>query len=266
MNKQPIGILDSGVGGLSIWKEINRLLPHEATVYIADSKNCPYGNKSSESIYQLAKRLVQFLLAKDVKLIVLACNTITVSCLDKLRSEFSNVPIIGTVPVIKTATEVSKTGQIGILSTERTAKSVYQRDLIARFASNCEVINIGTNNLVPFIERGEFDNPKLHQALVLDLQPFKKARVDTIALGCSHFPFIKEQIQQILGSSVLILDSGQAIARQVKRVLEANNLLSQNIHAAHALYTTGKEGEFIKTVKQLIGYNRQYVVKVCNYE
>lgn len=252
MNNQPIGVLDSGVGGLTIWKEIVTLLPQECTIYIADSKNCPYGSKSADEIYSLARRLVKFLIKKDCKIIVLACNTITVSCLDRLRSEFSRVPIVGMVPVVKTASEQTKNGKIGILSTTRTAESQYQKDLIKRFAGDCRVINIGTDKLVPLIERG--DASMIQIILTKELQPFVDTKVDVLALGCSHFPLIKDQIQKILGSRVLILDSGAAIARQVKRVLEANSAFSNSSKPTHQFFTTGDRAQFSEILCS-IGYN-----------
>src|SRR6266480_7134956 len=143
MNNNPIGILDSGVGGLTVLQALVHELPHESAIYNGDSHNTPYGAKSEEEIYRLSKRLIEFLLKKEVKLIVIACNTITVTCLDKLRSEYPNVPIVGTVPVIKTAAEVSKNKRIGILSTTRTAQSTYQKRLIEEFANGCTVFNHG---------------------------------------------------------------------------------------------------------------------------
>lgn len=235
MDNRPIGLLDSGVGGLTIWQEIVKKLPNESTIYIADSKNCPYGIKTAEEIYNLAKRLVAFLATQNVKLIVIACNTITVSCLDKLREEFKDVPIIGTVPVIKTAAEKTKKGKIGILSTVQTSKSRYQKDLIKKFAKDLEVLNIGTDKLVPLIEKGKNVDSILPQIL----KPFEK--IDVLALGCTHFPLIKDKIQKILGSKVLILDSGAAIARQVRRVLKHNKILTGNKKFKRYFYTTGSE-------------------------
>lgn len=253
MRDKPIGVLDSGVGGLTIWKEIVKELPNESTIYIADSKNCPYGSKSKKEIYGLAKRLVQFLLQREVKLIVLACNTITVSCLDKLRKDFPQVPIVGTVPVVKTASEVSKSKKIGVLSTLRTSKSKYQKELIIKYARDCLVINIGTNKLVPFVEKGMLNDKGLKKVLKEILLPFQKADVDVIALGCSHFPFLKKEMQAILGSKVQILDSAGAISRQVKRVLVNNDDLSSKESSVHRLYVTVKRKNYLETIKSLAG-------------
>ncbi len=261
MNNFPIGILDSGVGGLTIWREIIQLLPHESTIYIADSKNCPYGSRSEKEIYELSRRLVRFLLKKNVKLIVLACNTITVSCLDRLRTELGEIPIIGTVPVIKTASERSKSGKIGILSTKRTAESEYQKRLIKQFAGDCEVVNIGTDLLVPLIELGEIRGEPFKKVLRDVVEPFKKANIDTLALGCSHFPFIKKQIREVLGSKVEILDSKEAIIRQVDRVLTAKNLVSGSKNPKHQMYTTDNKEKFSIITRNLIGHS---VIKDVN--
>ena len=125
MNRNPIGIIDSGIGGLSVWKEIAALLTEESTIYVADAKNLPYGEKTEEEVYLLAKAMMRFLIDKDVKLIVIACNTITVSALDQFRKDFPSLPIIGTVPMVKTAATMSKSKRIGMLSTTRTAASSY---------------------------------------------------------------------------------------------------------------------------------------------
>lgn len=244
MNNRSIGILDSGIGGITIWKEVAKELPKESTIYIADSKNVPYGVKTPKEIHKLARKLVHFLLKRDVKLIVIACNTITVSCLDKLRREFPQVPIVGTVPVVKTASEKTRNKKIGILSTVGTAKSAYQKKLIEKFAKDLKVLNIGTDKLVPLIEKGE----DVDLVLPKVLKPFKE--VDVLALGCTHFPLVKNKIQKILGSNVLILDSGPAIARQVRRVLIHNDILSNSKRAKHYFYTTG-DGKLynIKTEK-----------------
>lgn len=252
MNNNPIGIIDSGIGGLSVWKEINTLLPEESTLYLADSKNLPYGDKNEEEVYTLAKALMRYLIDRDVLMIVIACNTITVSAIERFRKEFPSLPIIGTVPVIKTAALLSKNKRIGILSTKRTAESEYQKQLIAQFASGCEVINLGTNKLVPMVEsvlQSRIDMDVLKE----ELQPFIEAKIDTLALGCTHFPFLKAQMQEILGPNVQILDSGEAIARQVKRVLVQEGIESESVLGRHSFLTTGDLASFEKQVKRFVG-------------
>lgn len=249
MNKNPIGVLDSGVGGLSIICKIMKELPNESFIYLADSKNCPYGSKSSEEIYRLSKRLIKFLLKKNAKLIVIACNTITVACLDKLRKDFPKVPIIGTVPVVKTASEKTKTGRIGILSTKQTAASIYQKELIKKFTNGLKVLNLGTDRLVPLVENGEVE-AKVNKILKEELKPFLNFKIDVLVLGCSHFPFLKKEIQKILGKKVLILDSSGAIARQTKRILVMENLLSEYNNSMRVLLTTGELVNFERVLKK----------------
>jgi len=252
MNDQPIGIIDSGVGGLSIWQKIALNLPMESIVYLADSKNVPYGNKTQAQIYKFVKLMVEFLLERKVKIIILACNTATVFCLEKIREDFPQIPIIGTVPVVKTAVEKTKNKKIGILSTENTANSNYQKNLIEMFADGCEVVNVGTNELVPFVERGEINGDKISMALGKQLEKFKNQGVDVIALGCTHFPFLRDIITKNMGEKVLILDSGDAIARQAKRVLENTNNLSSQKNPSYSFFTTGNSDKFSKTASLLL--------------
>ncbi len=253
MNNQPIGILDSGVGGLSVWQEVVKELPSESIIYLADSKNCPYGQRSKEEIYRLSKRLVSFLIKENVKALIIACNSITVSCLGQLRKDFPNLPIIGTVPVIKTASSQTKNGKIGILSTNATAKSEYQKKLIKNFAKGLEVINLGTDRLVSFVERGELGSGDVKKKLIQDLKPFKDKKVDVIALGCTHFPFLRSSIKNILGENIILLDSSLAIARQVRRVLVQNKHLSASKNPSYIFYTTGSSKDFKKVMKKLTG-------------
>ncbi len=251
MDTRPIGVLDSGVGGLTVWKEIVTLLPHESTIYIGDSKNAPYGNKSSDEIFRLATQLFDFLQKRNVKLIVVACNTITVNGIEKLRAAYANIPIVGAVPVVKRAVAVTKKKRIGVFSTTSTAKSDYQKKLISLFANNVTVINKGTDELVPLIEKAIINGEKIDSILAEQLKPFQEAQIDVLALGCTHFPFVKKSIQKILGKRILLFDSGPAIARQVKRILENNNAVGKTKTSVHQLYTTGDKDMFEKIIVKL---------------
>lgn len=253
MTNKPIGILDSGIGGLSVYKEIVALLPHEPVVYIGDNAQAPYGVLPAEDIYERSVELMSFLLEKDVKLIVVACNTITVCCIEKLRNTFPHVPIIGTVPVVKTAAAVTRNNKIGILSTTRTAESAYQHELIRKFTSDKTVINLGTDELVPLIEQEILEGTQLEEVLKGVLTDFQKAHIDTLALGCTHYPFIENEMQKVLGDSVQILDSGEAIARQVQRVLEGNNSLADIKIPSQSFYTTGEASRFDRIAKKFLG-------------
>ena len=257
MNENPIGVMDSGVGGLSILKEIIKKLPNESFIYLADSQNCPYGSKNSDEIYKLSKRLVKFLIKKKVKLIVIACNTITVACLDKLRKDFPQIPIIGTVPVVKTASKLTKNRRIGILSTQQTAKSKYQKDLIKKFTKSLKILNLGTDKLAPLIENKRGNKIAINKILKAEIKPFINFKIDVLALGCSHFPFLKREMQKILGKKVLILDSSGAIARQTKRIilmenscLPAGRLLSEYNNFSRVLLTTGEVADFKRVLRK----------------
>nr|MBI5455417.1 glutamate racemase [Candidatus Levybacteria bacterium] len=241
----PIGIIDSGVGGLSIASGFIKKFPLESFIYLADSTNCPYGEKSPEEIYKLTKIMVDYLLKRDIKLLVIACNTITVTCIDKLRKDYPSLLIVGIVPVIKTAVEQTKNKKIGIFSTSVTANSRYQNDLIEKYAKSCSVLNLGSSTLVSLIEKLDFE--AIDGVLEKELIPFRDFNIDTLALGCSHFPLIKEKIQKYL-PNVLILDSSQAVSNQVERILKHNNLVSTSANSGYNFHTTGN----LKTMEYFV--------------
>lgn len=247
MSDKPIGILDSGIGGLTIASEIIQLLPQESIIYVGDSKHAPYGPQSSQQIYAHAKKLVQFLVKHDVKIIVIACNTITVHCIEKLREAFPLLPIIGAVPVIKTAAEVSQNKRIGILSTSQTAKSALQKILVKQHAKDFTVFEHGTDALVPLIEKGIFEGHDIDTVLSKVLDIFKKEKIDALALGCTHFPLIRESIQKYL-EDVTLLDSGAAIARHVQRVLTNNAIENKDNGVTYHFVSTGNT----KVMQQLL--------------
>lgn len=251
MHTQPIGIIDSGVGGLSIWQEMHRLLPHESTIYIADSKNCPYGTKTPDEIFALASRLVVYLLQRNVKMIVLACNTMTVTCLERLRLLHPHIPIIGVVPVIKTAAAYSTTKTIGVLTTPVTEESLYQKHLLAEYAKDCTVVTVGTDALVPFVERGELQGEAVKQAVTAAITPFITSTCDVVALGCTHFPFLKPVMREVAGETIQFMDSGSAVARHVQRTLISRQLLSKATHGTHTLLTTGDRVHLQATLLKL---------------
>lgn len=259
MDIQPIGILDSGVGGLTVWKEIVAALPHESTVYIGDSFNAPYGTKTQAEIIQLAKHMIRFLKEKQVKLIVVACNTITVSGIDRLREAFPDIPVVGTVPVVKMAAALTKKKKIGLLATGATGNSAYNQKLIKDFAADCEVVVVGTNILVPLIENNKKE--ELKKILPEILKPFREVGVDVVVLGCTHFPLIRKDIEVFLGEGVSVIDSGGAIARQVRRILTSNNALNSGEKISHQLFTTGKIRPFEHVVELLHSYKDNITVK-----
>ena len=223
-NKSPIGLFDSGVGGTSIWHEVHRLLPHENTVYFADSHNAPYGDKTQAEIIALSKQKVEFLLEKNAKIIVVACNTATTNAMKVLRHDY-DVPFIGLEPAIKPAAALTKTGHIGVLATKRTIISEqYQQAALAY--QNVTVHSQIGYDLVGLIESGNINTPEMDALLQQYLSPMLAQNIDQLVLGCTHYPYLKENLQRLLPVDIAIIDSGVAVARQTKHILEAYGLLN----------------------------------------
>jgi glutamate racemase len=216
-NSNPIGLFDSGIGGTSIWSAIHELLPNEETIYLADSKNAPYGQKTKEEIIELCYKNTEFLLNQNCKLIVVACNTATTNAIKELREKYK-VSFIGIEPAIKPAVKNSKTQTIGILATKGTLNSELFNKNVEQFQDTKIIEQIG-HGLVELIENGEINSPKMHFLLEEYLQPMIAQNIDFLVLGCSHYPYLIPQIKKILPKSIHIIDSGEAVARQTKNIL-----------------------------------------------
>ncbi|OXA67406.1 glutamate racemase [Flavobacterium aquidurense] len=216
-NNNPIGVFDSGIGGTSIWKAIHNLLPNEKTIYLADSKNAPYGQRTKEEIVALSKKNVDFLLEMNCKLIVVACNTATTNAILELRADY-DIPFIGIEPAIKPAANNSKTQVIGILATKGTLNSELFNKTAEMF-QNTKIIEQVGYGLVQLIEDGNLNSPEMTQLLESYLQPMIDANIDYLVLGCSHYPYLIPQIKKILPKHIHIIDSGEAVARQTQNIL-----------------------------------------------
>lgn len=251
MRNRPIGIMDSGVGGLSVLREIKKILPQENFIFLADQANVPYGGKTQEQLEKILLRIMDFFIEKKVKMVVLACNTATVYAIDFLR-DYYKVPIVGTVPVVKTLANVTKTKKVAVLSTPGTAKSKYLQNLIKKFAKGLKVYTIGGSNLEELIEEGNLRNGRIQSILHEILPPLVRNGVDAIALGCTHYPFVSDQIGEIVGSKVLVLDSGAAVARRVEQILENEKELGKE-REKDIYYTTGDPEKFKKVAEELLG-------------
>lgn len=235
-NNNPIGLFDSGIGGTSIWKEIHDLLPHEDTIYLADSKNAPYGQKSKEEIIQLSSKNTEFLLNQNCKIIVVACNTATTNAIKELRTKY-DVPFIGIEPAIKPAALNSQNHVIGILATQGTLNSELFHQTAEKFQDTKIIEQIG-HGLVSLIENGAINSQEMDTLLHSYLKPMIEANIDYLVLGCSHYPYLIPQIKKILPKSIGIIDSGEAVARQTKNVL--NEKVGVNIQSEkgkHLFYT-----------------------------
>jgi glutamate racemase len=232
-NNNPIGLFDSGIGGTSIWQEIHRLLPNEGTIYLADSKNAPYGQKSKEQIIALSIKNTELLLQKNCKIIVVACNTATTNAIKELRTKF-DVPFIGIEPAIKPAANNSKTQTIGILATQGTLNSKLFNKNLEQFQDTKIIEQVG-HGLVPLIENGGINSPEMTELLQSYIKPMIEANIDYLVLGCSHYPYLIPQIKKILPKHIRIIDSGEAVALQTKNVLSRMN--GFNNHQVEPTYT-----------------------------
>lgn len=247
-NNNPIGLFDSGIGGTSIWKEIHELMPNEDTIYLADSKNAPYGQKSKEEIIHLSSKNTEFLLNQNCKIIVVACNTATTNAIKELRAKYS-VPFIGIEPAIKPAALYSKTQTIGILATQGTLNSELFHQTAQQFHDTKIIEQIG-HGLVPLIEEGKINSPQIKQLLNDYLQPMIEANIDYLVLGCSHYPYLLPQIKKILPKHIKIIDSGEAVAKQTKNILsEKNNLNQENHQPKNIFYTNANPTVLEKILK-----------------
>tara|TARA_R110002049_G_scaffold106743_4_gene254290 strand:- start:507 stop:1286 length:780 start_codon:yes stop_codon:yes gene_type:complete len=227
MSKNPIGIFDSGIGGTSIFKEIYALLPNENCVYLADSKNAPYGNKSEEDILQLSIKNTEFLIDKGCKLIVVACNTATTNAISYLRENYS-IPFIGIEPAIKPAALNTQTKAIGILATKGTLSSQLFHKTTDLYANGIKVIEQVGEGIVPLIETGKLDSNEMQGLLENYLEPMLEQNIDYLVLGCTHYPYLIPMLTKMLPNHVKIIDSGLAVAKQTQIVLSTSNLLNSS--------------------------------------
>lgn len=218
INNNPIGLFDSGIGGTSIWSALHELMPYEDTIYLADSKNAPYGQRTKKEIIALSMKNTEFLLDMKVKIIVVACNTATTNAIKELRAKYK-IPFIGIEPAIKPAALQSKTKTIGILATKGTLSSELFNKTVEIYQETKIVEQIG-HGLVELIENGKLNSPEMSQLLHTYLQPMIAENIDYLVLGCSHYPYLIPQLKEILPPHIKIIDSGEAVARQTLKILK----------------------------------------------
>lgn len=247
-SKRPIGIFDSGVGGLSILKEIKKNLPSENLIFLADQKNVPYGLKTQKELEKITERITKFLLKYDIKMLVIACNTATCYALSHLRKKF-NIPIIGVVPAIKPAAKKSRKSKIAVMSTPATANSAYLKNLIKEHAVGTQVLRLGCEGLEDSIE--DLDYPRINASLPDYVSEIKGFGADVVVLGCTHYPLIKDNIKKSLGSGVSVIDSSEAVANRVEYILAENNMLSRE-KLSEVFYTTADASKFSEVASILL--------------
>ncbi|MBU2929090.1 glutamate racemase [Winogradskyella psychrotolerans] len=228
MRNKPIGIFDSGIGGTSIFKEIHELLPNESCIYLADSKNAPYGNRSEEEIIQLSIKNTEYLLNQGCKIIVVACNTATTNAIIYLRKNY-DIPFIGIEPAIKPAALKTQTKVVGILATKGTLSSQLFHKTIDLYSKDIKIIEQVGEGIVPLIESGQLDSEAMQMYLETYLEPMLKQDIDYLVLGCTHYPYLIPMLTKMLPAHVKIIDSGRAVAKQTQAVLSQLDVLSNSI-------------------------------------
>ncbi len=251
MNRNPIGVLDSGVGGITVVEEIRQLLPCEDIVYYADTANFPYGQKSAEELRHLASEATRFLIDKGAKLVVVACNTASSAALSTLRQEFP-LPFVGMVPAIKPASTATRNGKVGVIATEATFQAEVFADLIAEFAQGVSVFVKPCPGLTELVEKGETDSPEIRRLLHLYLDPMLAEGIDVLVLGCTHYPFLRPTVESIVGNGITVIDTGLPVARQVVRVIETNDLATDSRQPGKlTCFASGDREGFMAIVRRL---------------
>ncbi|OGI61227.1 glutamate racemase [Candidatus Nomurabacteria bacterium RIFCSPHIGHO2_01_FULL_38_19] len=252
-NNSPIGVFDSGVGGLSILIELKRLLSEENFVFLADQKYVPYGEKNKKELVRRVYKITDYFIKHyKIKMIVVACNTATCYTIDELRKKYP-FPIVGTLPAVKPAAKLSKTKQIAVISTPSTSKSKMLKKLIKDNCRNIDVLNIGCKNLENVVEQGKLNNAQTHKLLLKYLRAIKNSDTDYLVLGCTHYPFLRKHIQKILGSRIKLIDGGNAIARRTKWWLKTKRAKNKEKGRRKTVYlTTGNSAKFSKLAGGLL--------------
>ena len=236
----PIGIFDSGVGGISVLRALRQQIPDESVLYFGDQGHIPYGPRAMEQIREFSEAITRFLLEQGAKIIVVACNTASAAALQYLREIFPEVPFVGMEPAVKPAAERTHTGKVGVLATPATFQGALYASVVERFANGVELFQDTCPGLVQQIEQGNLEGPEARRILEAALQPMLEKDIDTVVLGCTHYPFVIPLIQEIVGENVRVIDPAPAVARQTGRLLEARAMRNgSGAKSEVKLYTSG---------------------------
>ena len=253
----PIGVFDSGAGGLTILSALQQELPHEDYIYIGDTVHCPYGVRSDAEIAELTTNACRFLIQQGVKLIVIACNTASQAALNVVRSIF-DIPFVGVVPAVKPAARATRRGRIGVAATNQAVKAVYLHHLIEDFAAGVQVYAVGCPELVTLVEHGELDGPIVEETVQHVLHPLLSKNIDVLVLGCTHFPAMRSAIEHVAGKNVLVIDSGAAVARRTHAVLDTESLTrpadAETNRGTLNVWCSGDAEAFSTIASKVLGY------------
>ncbi|TCL71684.1 glutamate racemase [Hydrogenispora ethanolica] len=259
----PIGVFDSGVGGLSILREIRTLLPHEDLIYLADSGHCPYGTKPPEEIRRRTLEVSRVLAAEGVKAIVVACNAACTAGLEAIRAAHPGLPVVGVEPALKPAHGRSRNGRIGVLATQLTLRGSRFSGLMERYGDGVQVFTQAAPGLVELVESGQTATSAAETMLRSYLEPLLEQGIDTLVLGCTHYPFLRPLIQKLAGPELLVLDTGAAVARQTERVLTERGLMNEDkAPGRDRFYTSGDLRQVAPVIRQLWGDPQLAVLQV----
>jgi glutamate racemase len=251
-NSSPIGIFDSGIGGLSVWREIARQLPHEDTIYFADQIHIPYGPRSLQEIRSFSEAITRFLLDRGCKIVVVACNAASAAALKHLRVTFPDVPFVGMEPAVKPAAETTHTGVVGVLATPATFQGELFASVVERFANGVQLVKEVCPGLVQQVEAGRLNTPDTLAMLDRFLQPIREANADTIVLGCTHYPFVIDALRQ-LAPGINVIDPAPAVARQVDRVLKERGWqCDEDRTGQHHFISSGDPDHFQEILRLLV--------------
>lgn len=253
MEDRPIGFFDSGVGGLSVLKEAIKLLPNEDFIYFGDSKNAPYGVKSVAEVKELSFQAVEFLIKHKVKAIVVACNTATSAAIEDLRRNYSNIPIIGIEPALKPAVEMNNGGKIVIMATPMTLSEKKFACLMEKYKYKAEMVSLPCAGLVEYIEKGIVQGEELNNFLKDKFSHLIYNEISSVVLGCTHYPFIKEELNKVLGKKVKVIDGSLGTAAQLKRLITENNTRNKKESAGKVeIFNSLEDEHIIKISKKLL--------------
>ncbi len=241
----PIGVFDSGLGGLWVLSRLALRLPHESFIFFADSSSCPYGSRTRASVLELSRRNVDFLLERGAKAIVIACNTATAASVRRLRKEYA-VPIIGMEPAVKKASAETRTGKIGVLATAGTFEGEHYRETSRKYAAHHSLITRIGEGLVELVEQNQVDTEKARKLIAEYVRPMLDAQVDQIVLGCTHYPFFTEHIRSMAGPGITIQDPSDAVSRRTEEVLRSHGLLrTETTPGRLQFFTSGESGPLV---------------------
>jgi len=253
-NNQPIGVFDSGVGGLSVLRALRQVMPAEPALYFADQAHVPYGQRPAAQVRDFSEAITRFLIGRGAKLIVVACNTASAAALYYLRGKFSTVPFVGMEPAVKPAVEHTRRALVGVLATPATFQGALYASAIERFANGVTILQEPCPGLVNQIEQGNLHGDKTRTILESALLPMLERGIDTVVLGCTHYPFVIPLIKEIVGEDVRVIDPAPAIAKQTKRLLDANGLNHPGGESgALRFYTSGSAEALLSLLPDLLG-------------